>query len=90
MQVTHARSLHTSGRGQQQQEAVAVESEPVPLSVFRTQENDPVSRSDFSRACVVIMLTGNGETHSTVILKYSAAFEYLYDFRFQAHCLSLF
>lgn len=38
--VTHVRSLHTSGCTQQQ-EAVAVESQPEPFSVFRTQENDP-------------------------------------------------
>lgn len=61
MQVSHVRSLHTSGCGQQQ-EAVAVESEPVPLSVFRTQENDPVSKSDFNSSNVVIMLTGQGNT----------------------------
>lgn len=40
LQVTHVRSLHTSGC--RQQEAVAVESEPETFSVFRTQENDPV------------------------------------------------
>uniref|UniRef100_A0A7N9ALK4 Small ribosomal subunit protein mS29 n=1 Tax=Mastacembelus armatus TaxID=205130 RepID=A0A7N9ALK4_9TELE len=44
-QVTHVRSLHTSGCGQQQ-EAVAVESEPGPFSVFRTQENDPACHSE--------------------------------------------
>ncbi|KAM8869471.1 small ribosomal subunit protein mS29 [Spinachia spinachia] len=43
--VTHARSLHTSGCGQQQ-EAVAVESQPEPLSVFRTPENDPACHSE--------------------------------------------
>ncbi|XP_034730979.1 28S ribosomal protein S29, mitochondrial [Etheostoma cragini] len=43
--VTHVRSLHTSGCGQQQ-EAVAVESEPEPFSVFRTQENDPACHSE--------------------------------------------
>ncbi|XP_054477958.1 28S ribosomal protein S29, mitochondrial [Anoplopoma fimbria] len=43
--VTHVRSLHTSGCGQQQ-EAVAVESEPEPFSVFRTQENDPACQSE--------------------------------------------
>ncbi|XP_020492755.1 28S ribosomal protein S29, mitochondrial [Labrus bergylta] len=42
--VTHVRSLHTSGCGQQQ-EALAVESEPEPFSVFRTQENDPACQS---------------------------------------------
>ncbi|XP_034408857.1 28S ribosomal protein S29, mitochondrial [Cyclopterus lumpus] len=42
--VTHVRSLHTSGCGQQQ-EAVAAESEHEPLSVFRTQENDPACQS---------------------------------------------
>ncbi|TDH11768.1 hypothetical protein EPR50_G00064180 [Perca flavescens] len=49
--VTHVRSLHTSGCGQQQQqqqqqEAVAVESEPEPFSVFRAQENDPACQSE--------------------------------------------
>lgn len=43
--VAHVRSLHTSGCGQQQ-EAVAVESEPEPFSVFRTQENDPACHSE--------------------------------------------
>lgn len=43
--VSHVRSLHTSGCGQQQ-EAVAVESEPEPFSVFRTQENDPACQSE--------------------------------------------
>lgn len=38
------RSLHTSGFGQQQ-EAVAVRTEPAPFLVFRTQHNDPVSKS---------------------------------------------
>lgn len=46
MQASHARSLHTNGCVQQQ-EAVALESEPSPLPVFRAQENDPVSMSDF-------------------------------------------
>lgn len=46
MQVLHAKSLHTNGCVLQQ-EAVALESEPSPLSVFRAQENDPVSMSDF-------------------------------------------
>ncbi|XP_037309641.2 28S ribosomal protein S29, mitochondrial [Pungitius pungitius] len=41
--VTHVRSLHSSGCGQQQ-EAVAVE--PEPLSVFRTRENDPACQSE--------------------------------------------
>lgn len=45
VQVTHVRCLHTSGCGQKQ-EAVAVESEPAPFSIFRAQENDPVSKSD--------------------------------------------
>lgn len=45
-QVTHVRSVHTSGCGQQQ-EAVAVESDPESFSVFRTQENDPVRKSNF-------------------------------------------
>lgn len=40
----------------QQQEAVAVESEPSPVSVFRTQENDPVSKSDLNCHNVVMML----------------------------------
>uniref|UniRef100_A0A7N6AMJ2 Small ribosomal subunit protein mS29 n=1 Tax=Anabas testudineus TaxID=64144 RepID=A0A7N6AMJ2_ANATE len=43
--VTHVRSLHTSGCGQQQ-EAVAVETDPEPFSVFRTQENDPACQSE--------------------------------------------
>lgn len=43
--VTHVRSLHTSGCGQQQ-EAVAVESEHEPFSVFRTRENDPACQSE--------------------------------------------
>nr|XP_046254336.1 28S ribosomal protein S29, mitochondrial [Scatophagus argus]XP_046254337.1 28S ribosomal protein S29, mitochondrial [Scatophagus argus] len=43
--VTHVRSLHTSGCGQQQ-EAVAVDSEPEPFSFFRTQENDPACQSE--------------------------------------------
>ncbi|XP_040020715.2 small ribosomal subunit protein mS29 isoform X1 [Gasterosteus aculeatus] len=43
--VTHVRCLHTSGCGQQQ-EAAAVESDSPPLSVFRTQENDPVCQSE--------------------------------------------
>ncbi|KAK2844627.1 hypothetical protein Q5P01_011286 [Channa striata] len=42
--VQHVRSLHTSGYGQQQ-EAAAVESDPEPFSVFRTQENDPARQS---------------------------------------------
>ncbi|XP_036931827.1 28S ribosomal protein S29, mitochondrial [Acanthopagrus latus] len=43
--VTHVRSLHTSGCGQQQ-EAAAVETVPEPFSVFRTQENDPACQSE--------------------------------------------
>ncbi|XP_060937176.1 28S ribosomal protein S29, mitochondrial [Limanda limanda] len=43
--VTHVRSLHTSGCGQQL-EAVAVESDPEPFSVFRTQENNPEFQSE--------------------------------------------
>ncbi|XP_074509661.1 small ribosomal subunit protein mS29 [Sebastes fasciatus] len=43
--ITHAKTLHTSGCGQQQ-EAVAVESEPEPFSVFRAQENDPACQSE--------------------------------------------
>ncbi|XP_042346745.1 28S ribosomal protein S29, mitochondrial [Plectropomus leopardus] len=43
--VTHVRSVHTSACGQQQ-EAVAVESEPQPFSVFRAQENDPACQSE--------------------------------------------
>ncbi|KAG7237693.1 hypothetical protein INR49_032139 [Caranx melampygus] len=43
--VSHVRTLHTTGCGQQQ-EAVAVESEPEPLSVFRTQEIDPACHSE--------------------------------------------
>lgn len=42
--VAHVRSLHTSDCGQQQ-EAVAVDSEPGPFSVFRTQESDPACQS---------------------------------------------
>lgn len=38
------RSLHATGFAQQQ-EAMAVETEPATLSVFRTQQNDPVSKS---------------------------------------------
>lgn len=44
LQVTHVRSVHTSGFGQLQ-EAVAVETEPAHFSVFRTQQNDPVNKS---------------------------------------------
>lgn len=59
LQLTHVRSLHTSGCGQQQEAAAAAaESDPEPFSVFRTQENDPVSKSDFTRVNVVIMVTG--------------------------------
>lgn len=43
LQVTQVRSLHTAGSAQQQ-EAVAVETEPATFSVFRTQQNDPVSK----------------------------------------------
>lgn len=43
--VCHVRTLHTSGCGRQQ-EAVAVESEPEPFSVFRTQESDPACQSE--------------------------------------------
>lgn len=43
--VSHARSLHTNGCVQQQ-EAVALEPEQSPLSVFRAQENDPASQSE--------------------------------------------
>lgn len=53
MQILHTRSLHTNGCVLQQ-EAVALESEPSPLSVFRTQENDPVSISDFIFDSVVL------------------------------------
>lgn len=38
------RSLHATGFAQQQ-EAMAVEAEPATFSVFRTQQNDPVSKS---------------------------------------------
>lgn len=55
VQVSHVKSLHTSGCVQQQ-EAVAVESEPSPVSVFRAQENDPVSKSDLNCQNVVMML----------------------------------
>lgn len=34
---------------------MAVEPEPEPFSVFRTQENDPVSKYDFTIANVVIL-----------------------------------
>lgn len=44
--TTHVRSLHTSGYGPQQQEAVAVESDTEPVSVFRTLENDPACQSE--------------------------------------------
>lgn len=54
MQVSHARSLHFNGCVLQQ-EAVALESEPSPLSVFRAQENDPVSMSDF--ICDIVVTT---------------------------------
>ncbi|XP_071325630.1 small ribosomal subunit protein mS29 [Trachinotus anak] len=43
--VTHVRTLHVSRCGQQQ-EAVAVESEPEPFSVIRTQESDPACQSE--------------------------------------------
>lgn len=45
--VTHVRFLHTTGFGQQQ-EAVAVETEPAPstFSVSRTQQNDPAFQSE--------------------------------------------
>ncbi|XP_029958493.1 small ribosomal subunit protein mS29 [Salarias fasciatus] len=43
--VTQVRSLHTSDSGQQQ-EAVAVESNPDFFSVFRTQESDPACQSE--------------------------------------------
>lgn len=43
--VTHVRSLHTSGCGQQQ-EAVSVESQSEPFSVFRTHETDPACHSE--------------------------------------------
>ncbi|XP_029360596.1 small ribosomal subunit protein mS29 [Echeneis naucrates] len=43
--INHVRTLHTSGCGWQQ-EAVAVDSEPEPFAVFRTQENDPACQSD--------------------------------------------
>lgn len=39
------RTLHTSG-SLQQQEAAAVEPEPEPFSVFRTQESDPACQSE--------------------------------------------
>ncbi|KAM4580730.1 small ribosomal subunit protein mS29 isoform 1-T2 [Odontesthes bonariensis] len=43
--ITHVRSLHTSGGGQLQ-EAVAVQTEPEPISVCRTQESDPAFHSE--------------------------------------------
>uniref|UniRef100_A0A8C7YLU6 Small ribosomal subunit protein mS29 n=1 Tax=Oryzias sinensis TaxID=183150 RepID=A0A8C7YLU6_9TELE len=43
--VAHVRSIHTSRYGRQQ-EAAAVDSESEPISVFRTQENDPASQSE--------------------------------------------
>lgn len=43
--VCRVRTLHTSGCVQQQ-EAVAVEPEPEPFSVFRTQESDPACQSE--------------------------------------------
>ena len=45
LQVTHVRSLHTTGFGEQQQALAAAETVPAPFSVFRTQQNDPVSKS---------------------------------------------
>lgn len=50
LQAAHVRSLHTSGFGQQQ-EAVAVDMEPAPFSIFRTQQNDPVSKSLQGKYC---------------------------------------
>lgn len=45
--VTHVRTLHGTGCGQQQ-EALAVEPEPrqEPFSIFRTQENNPACQSE--------------------------------------------
>ncbi|XP_072250306.1 small ribosomal subunit protein mS29 [Leuresthes tenuis] len=43
--ITHVRSIHTSGGGQLQ-EAAAVQTEPEPLSVCRTQESDPACHSE--------------------------------------------
>ncbi|KAM9805426.1 28S ribosomal protein S29, mitochondrial [Syngnathus typhle] len=43
--LTHARWLHTSRLGQQQ-EALVAEPEPEPFSVFRTQQNDPACQSE--------------------------------------------
>jgi len=53
LQITHVRSLHTSGGGQLQ-EAVAVQTEPEPISVCRTQESDPVTGASFMGFCQCI------------------------------------
>lgn len=42
LQVSHVRTLHTSGC--LQQEPLALESEPDPPSIFRTRESNPVSK----------------------------------------------
>lgn len=78
LQVTHVRSLHTSGCGQQQ-EAVAVESEPEPFSVFRAQENDPVSKSDLTSANVIIMPTARGKTRHMCLVATEVSV-HVYDF----------
>ncbi|XP_061838887.1 small ribosomal subunit protein mS29 [Nerophis lumbriciformis] len=42
--VRHVRWIHASGSGQQQ-EALAIDPEPEPFSVFRTNENEPARHS---------------------------------------------
>lgn len=64
-QVSHVRSLHTSACGQQQ-EAVAVKSEPAPFSVIRTQEDDPVSKLEFKQFNCCYWANTLGEKLSTV------------------------
>ncbi|XP_041649497.1 28S ribosomal protein S29, mitochondrial [Cheilinus undulatus] len=47
--IPHVRPLHTSACGQQQEALAvpfAVQSEPEPFSVFRTQETDPACQSE--------------------------------------------
>lgn len=68
MQVSHVRSLHTNGCVQQQ-EAVALEPEPSPLSVFRAQENDPVSMSGSISHSVVTIFSWIVFVHCTLLLK---------------------
>lgn len=58
--MTHVRWLHTSGLGQQL-EALVVEPEPEPFSVFRTQQNDPVSRA--TSPLLISMCVSDVEKH---------------------------